>query len=111
MEKWEVAQWLRVTGKRIMPMRVFLDNVALHLDEGFGLDKDTKIEIAKKLQRLADFVMLEIEIAEEEGRQAPVGKEFTALANAIAELTPNIVQGYFTHGEDKTSILGLLPTA
>ena len=88
MEKFEIAQWLRVTGKRIVPMREFLDSVALHLDEGFKLDNDTKIETAKKLQRLADFVMLEIEIAEEEGKQAPEGKEFTALACAIAELAP-----------------------
>ena len=112
MERFEIAHWLRVTGKRIVAFRSFLDNVALHLDEGFELDSDTKQDIAIKLQGLANFVMLEIDNAGEEGKQAPDGKEFTALVYAMNELNPklNIVQADFTHREDKTIDSELLPT-
>lgn len=98
MERTEIAQWLRVTGKRLIPMRGFLDNVALHLDEGFELDSDTKIEISKKLQTIAEYVWLERDEATAEGKNLPDINETLALISAMNELNPklNIVQADFT---------------
>lgn len=98
MEKGQIAQWLRVTGKRLVPMRGFLDNTALHLDEGFELDSDTKIEISKKLQTIAEYVWLERDEAEIKGDTSPDEKEVQALIHAMNELNPklNIVVADFT---------------
>lgn len=98
MEKWEIAQWLRVTGKRLVPMRGFLDNVALYLDDGFELDTDTRAEISKKLHTIAEYIWLERDESEVKGNTIPDEKELRAITSAMNELNPklNIVQAEFT---------------
>lgn len=90
MEREQIPQWLRVTGKRLVPMKEFLENVAEIIDNHQAVEKSASEEITKKLQTIAEYVWLERDEATLKGINIPEAEEVRAIISAMNELNPSL---------------------